>query len=265
VLEGIAFGILVVAWSAGISFLIMRKHTGDGWGGLAYFSAFFSGFAIATALLLVLAAISSSHEELKLLADGFEVTATIAIVFGSNCGPWESSVFVRRHPASGRVASRNGHTVVDITGLRKGHREMITLEMSGPEWQTLRAVREVLLDPLGPHRLPGELFDAPAPSASADDARSSGWNDGWISVTGRRRDTGEIATITVPRKQWINLTPLKWAAEEALRHQSGEPQKLRNSWPSRIAANVGLLVYALLCLTAVWGLIRLLDYLWHLF
>jgi predicted kinase len=192
----------------------------------------------------------------------------LGVVFGSSSGPWESYVFARLHPASGRVASRNGQTVVDITGLRKGSREMIKLEMSEAEWHNLEAVREVLLEQLEQHRMPAERSDATAPPASANDASSTGAYDGstsWIFVTGRRRDTGEIATIAVLKKQWGDLSPLQWAVKKALRGQGSEPAILRGGLLIRIAAIIGLLVFFPLYLMALGLLFGFLDYLWHLF
>jgi hypothetical protein len=262
-LEGGAFGILVGAGSAGVSFLIMRNHTGEGWSALAYVGAFVSGIAIAIALLPVLAAISSSREEFSLMMDGFVGTAMLGVAFGSGYGPLASSIFVRHHPASGEVASRNGQTVIDITGLRKGRRDMITLEMSEPEWHNLQAVRDVLSDLLEQHRLPAELPDATAPPTSADDARSTGAKDpsiSWIFVTGRRRDTGEIATIAVPKKQWGDLGPLQLAVKKALRGQGAEPERSRGGALIRLAALIAVPVILLLYVIALGLLFKFLGY-----
>jgi hypothetical protein len=266
-LEGGAFGILVGAGSAAVSFLIMRNHTGEFWGALAYVGAFVSGFAIALAILVVLAAIGTSREDFSLMMEGFVGTAMLGVVFGSGYGPLASSIFVRHHPASGGVASRNGQTVIDITGLRKGRRDMITLAMSEPEWHNLQAVRDVLSIQLERNELPAELPDATAPPASADDARSTGAKDpstSWIFLTGRRRDTGEIATIAVPKKQWRDLSPLQWAVKKALRGQGAEPATLRGGPLFRLAALIALLVFVALYWMTLRVLSRFLVYLWHL-
>jgi hypothetical protein len=264
-LVGIAFGILVGAWSAGISFLIMRNHTEAVWGAIAYVGASVSGFAIAMALLAVLAATSSSHAEFNLMADGFFGTAMFGVVVGSSSGLLESYVFARRHPPSGRVASRNGQTVVEITGLRMGSRQMITLEMSEPEWSNLQAVRDVLLDQLRRHRLPAEPSDATSRPASAGDAPSTGaYNRStpWIFVTGRRRDTGELATITVTTKRWLALSPLQWVVKKALRRRGAEPRMLRDGWLDYAMISIQLAWRIPLFLVLYGGTLLLLSILW---
>jgi hypothetical protein len=224
-LVGVLYGLVIGACCVGVSFVMMRQHTGADQAGLATLCAYCVGVGLGITSEIVVVALSS-HEAAQPFTDTFATTTMLATLLGSPYGWLDSYGFIRTHPAHAEMTSRDGQTVVELTGLREGTREMITLAMSEREWRNLAAVREVVLREL---RWRGAAIDpsraSPQP-VSADDAvtvQKPHWRH-WIHVTGRERDSGKKATITIPHAQWRNLPLLEQQISEAITPPATEPR-----------------------------------------